>query len=117
VPIVLDAGAWADELAVVRSHVGSTVPPSDDDLRVIYDRVGSPEATALEVLRGRLADMLNPANPARFTADGDYTSDHAANIKGLTVKITELEAVVQQIEDPTAGMVSTTRLVRAGRSR
>jgi hypothetical protein len=103
------------DLAVVRSHVGQTTPPSDDDLRVIYDRLGSPEATALEVLRGRLADML--ANPARFTVDGDYTSDHAANIKGLTVKIAELESAVQRIEDPTAGMVSTTRLVRAGRSR
>jgi hypothetical protein len=115
VPIVLDAGAWADELAIVRSHVGSTVPPSDDDLRLIYDRVGSPEATALEVLRGRLADML--ANPARFTADGDYTESYEANIKGLMAKIAELESVVQRIEDPTAGMVTTTRLVRAGRSR
>lgn len=114
-PIVLDAGAWSDELAIVRSHVGSTVPPSDDDLRLIYDRVGSPEATALEVLRGRLADML--ANPARFDATGDFSEGYEANIKGLTAKIAELEAVVQRIEDPTAGMVTTTRLVRAGRAR
>jgi hypothetical protein len=109
--VPLSAGA----LAVVRSHVGSIVPPSDADLHAVYDRLGSPEATALEVLRGRLADML--ANPTKFSADGDFSESYEANIKALQAQIGGLEKVVPETVGGAMGLVTTTRMVRAGRSR
>jgi hypothetical protein len=105
----------AGDLSVVRSHVGSTSPPTDADLHAAYDRLGSPEAVALEVLRGRLADML--ANPTKFTADGDFTESYEANIKALQAQIATLEKVVPDTAGGAMGLLTTSRMVRAGRAR
>lgn len=97
------------DLAVLRSHVGSE--PPDEDLRLRYERTGSVERTAYEILRGRYADML--ANPAKWSVDGDFTKDHTENLKALQGQLASLEPSV----NPEAGAMTTSRLVRAGRSR
>lgn len=97
------------ELAVIRSHIGATQPPTDQALSLAFDRLGSSEAVALEVLRGRLADML--ANPTKFRAEGDFSDDYSTNVDVLSKKVAALEAELG------VGGVTTSRLVRAGRAR
>lgn len=99
--------------ATIRSHVGSE--PSDADLNEAAFRLDSVEAVALEVLRGRLADMRGRA--AKFTADGDYSEDWSANLTSLDRQVTTLETSVATVVDPDAGKVSVSTFVRAGRTR
>lgn len=101
----------ADDLAVIRSHVGST--PNDADLTARWERLGTVEKVALEVLRGRLADLL--AAPASLRVDGDYSESWGKNIDALRVKVRELEAAVAS--GGTPGAVHVAHLTRAGRSR
>jgi hypothetical protein len=103
------------DLAAIREWVGSQ--PSDESVRVIYERRGSVEATALAILRGRRADFITRA--AKFAAEGDFSEDTATNIKALDRDIASLEALVPSAEGGAAdlGMVITSRLVRAGRGR
>lgn len=70
-----------DELAAIRSHIGTRQPPRDVDLAAAFARLGTVEAVALEVVRGRLADMR--ARPAKFQADGDFAEDFTANLAAL----------------------------------
>lgn len=70
----------ADELAVVRSYVGSE--PADVDLEDIHDRVLTVKAVVEEILRRRLADLL--AAPASFTVPGGYSQSTAENIRSLS---------------------------------
>ena len=101
----------ADILAEIRSHVGST--PDDTDLEARYTRHGTVAATALEVIRGRLADIL--ARPEQLRVEGDYSESWAANIKALQAKEQELVGLV--VADGGAGGVQVARLTRVGRSR
>lgn len=102
----------ADELAAIREHIGTADPPSDDDLDVLWERLGTVEAVALAVLRGRLADMQ--ARPAVLKVDGDHSEDWTKNLDLLTKKIGTLGSVVASQGD---GSVSVTRLRRVGRCR
>lgn len=100
-----------DELAELRSLVGTTSPPTDSDLDGIYDRVGSVRAVALAVLRGRLADMR--ARPAEFRAEGDFSEKYTSDqLKGLEADVATLAAVVEGADSIVVG-----RIVRAGRCR
>jgi len=105
--VALDPGV----LAGIRAHVGTS--PDDSDLEGRWDRHGSVEAVALEVLRGRLADML--AHPADLSVEGDYAERWAKNIDVLSKQVGALAAAVAA--GATAGAVSVTRLTRASRSR
>jgi hypothetical protein len=101
----------ADELAELRSLIGTTSPPTDSDLDGIYDRVGSVRATALEVLRGRLADMR--ARPAEFRAEGDFSEKWSADqLKGLEADVAALAVTVEGADSVVVG-----RIVRGGRCR
>ena len=99
----------ADDLAAIREHVGST--PPDADLEVQWDRLGSVEAVALAVLRGRLADLL--ASPADLRVDGDYSESWGKNLDLLRAKIAALETLLP--DGP--GAVKVAHLSRSGRSR
>jgi hypothetical protein len=103
------------DLAAIREWVGSQ--PPDESVRVIYERRGTVEATALAILRARRADFIQRA--AKFSADGDFSEDTATNIKALDRDIASLEAMVPSTEGGASdlGMVTTSRLVRAGRGR
>lgn len=79
----------ADDLAEVRRLVGSAAPPTDADLDAIYDRLGTVEDVALEVLQGRYADLL--AGPAKWSVEGDFSIDNSATINALGKQIDGLK--------------------------
>lgn len=60
-----------------------------DDLEERYARLGSARAVAIEVLNGRLADLL--AQPTTLNVTGVVGLGFAENIKGLERKITALQ--------------------------
>jgi hypothetical protein len=103
------------DLAAVREWVGSQ--PSDDAVRLVYERRGTIEATALAILRSRRADFV--ARASKFSADGDFDEDIVQNIKSLDGDIARLEALLPTTEGGAAdlGLVTTSRLVRTGRGR
>lgn len=110
----------AEEIAEVRAHIGDDEPPTDADITTAFDRLGSVEAVALEVIRKRLAAIR--AKAMKFTADGDYTEDWSGNEKALVKQAAELAAAVPTsttggVVDGVAGDLQIGRFVRAGRGR
>lgn len=101
------------QLAAVRAHIGSAEPPTDVELEAAYERLGTAEAVALEVIRGRLANMR--ARPAVLKVDGDHSEDWTKNLDLLTKQ----EASLAALADVAAGTgsVQVARLTRVGRSR
>ena len=79
-------------LAAIRGHIGSAEPPTEADLEVAYNRLGSAERVALEVIEGRLADMAS--RPASLTVQGDGTEDWSANLRVLGDKAKDLRKLV-----------------------
>lgn len=102
--------ATVAELAAIRSHVGTQVPPSDTHLAVLLARLGTVEAVALDVVRSRLADLR--ARPAKFTAQGDYSEDWTGNLTSLADQETVLAAAVAAGTTAGGGVVTVGRLVR-----
>ncbi len=91
------------DLLVIRewcgSDAGTVEPPGggsiDLSLSSLATRVsyyGSAEAAALAILRERRANF--ETDPTRQTVDGDYSTDHGANLAALDARIAELERVV-----------------------
>jgi hypothetical protein len=74
-----------EEMAWVRSKVGTKTPPTDADLDLVFDRVGSTEEVVREVLDTRLADLRN--RPAQFAVVGEYSEDVGANIAALEKEV------------------------------
>lgn len=99
------------QLAYLRSEIGTTEPPDDGELEVAYARLGTVEAVAAEVIRGRLADLL--AEPASFTVEG-YSENNAANIAALTKQSQRLDAAVSLA---AGGSFSRSTLTRVGWAR
>lgn len=85
-----------DQLAWLRSQVGTATPPTDEDLDVYFDRLLTVEAVAEEILETRLADLL--AGPASFSISGKYSENNAANIKALQDRLASL-----RVEFPAIG--------------
>ncbi len=90
------------DLLVIREWCGSdagTVEPAgsgaiDLSLGALATRVeyyGSAEGAALAILRQRRADF--ETDPTRQTVDGDYSTDHAENLKALDRRIADLERI------------------------
>lgn len=70
------------------------------DLEARYARLGTARAVALEVLRGRLAALLQ--QPATVTVSGVVGVGFGENIKALERQIASLEAGVPAApDDPT----------------
>ncbi|MFE0206999.1 hypothetical protein [Streptomyces sp. NPDC058985] len=61
-----------------------------NDLENRYDRLGSARAVAIEVLNGRLADLL--AQPTTVNVSGVVAVGFGENIKALERKIAALQA-------------------------
>lgn len=103
-------------LAALRSWVGTDpTDPTDADLEQRHGRLGNVEAVALEILRGRLADMVR--EPARFQVDGDAGWSYEKNLEQLRADVAELTTLVAATAGTGAGVLSVGRLVRAGRGR
>lgn len=93
-----------DDLAWLRAELGASEPPSDLDLSEAFNRLGSREAVALEVVRGRLAKWTE--GPASINVGGEYSQNVGANI-------THLEKQEKRLQDAT-GTVTVTRPLRTG---
>jgi hypothetical protein len=92
------------DLAWVRSKIGSGDPPSDADLHAAYERLGTRELVATEVLEGRLASILS--GPQKLSLEGDITIDYGAAAKGIS-------GLIDGIRSPTG----TGLLYRTDRER
>jgi hypothetical protein len=79
----------ADALSAIRGRIGSKTPPTDAQLAAAFERLGSADAVALEVLEGRYAEMLS--GPAKWAVEGDFNLDNTENIKRLATMIDELK--------------------------
>lgn len=104
-----------DELAEVRTEIGSADPPSDSDLDDIHDRVLGLVGVIRAVWATRLADFLS--NPASFTVPGEYGQNVAANIEGIQKRLRELSGLPDDSNDiPPGGLdlrpVTSFQLVR-----
>lgn len=99
----------AADLALIRTQIGDSVPPTDETLAVLLERLGSPAAVAAEVLQGRLASMVS--KPLKWGLDGDMDVDASANVKPLS------EAIQALRSSAGPGEVTVGRLCREGRER
>ena len=99
-------------LAEIRVWTGST--PDDTELAARYQRLGTVEATALEVLRERLAQML--AEPARYSIDGDASWSYEKNIEALRESVSSLASAVATANG-TGSTLTVGRMVRSGSRR
>jgi hypothetical protein len=68
-----------EDLHWVRRQVGDR--PDDATLNEAYERLGTREDVAREVLEKRLANFLS--QPAEFVLPGDYSQDASRNISAL----------------------------------
>lgn len=93
------------DLAAIRARIGPRTPPSDNELAIALDRLGSVDGVALEVLEGRYAEMI--AGPAKWSVEGDFSLDNTESIKRMAEAIGELRA--GQGEVPTLTVASITR--------
>lgn len=85
-PLPPDVRAW------IRAEIGNAPTPTDFDLAVALARIGGKAGVALEVWRGRLADMER--TPAALGADG-LSLNTAANITAITKRIAKLEILAR----------------------
>lgn len=87
----------ADELAYLRTKLGSTVdedtnPAVVEDLEDRYTRLGSVQLVVVEVLRQRIADIADVQNnPLDFTVVGEYSQDASKNVEFLQRMLSDAE--------------------------
>jgi hypothetical protein len=81
------------------AQLGDTTPVADLETR--YTRLGTARAVALEVLRGRLAALIQ--QPATVNVSGVVAVGTAENIKALERQIAALEAGSPPAPDDPAG--------------
>lgn len=97
------------QLAQLRSAIGQTVPPDEDDLFVVYTRHGgSLTATALEILDERIASLAS-GGPLSFSVPGEYSEDRGKNLDAL-VRIRDRVASQGLAGDLGAGGVTTSSI-------
>jgi hypothetical protein len=98
----------ADVQAWLLAQLGETTSLTDLDAR--YTRLGTARAVALEVLRGRLAALLQ--QPATVNVSTVVSVGTAENIKALERQIAALQAGTPPAPDdpPTTGTDDTPRI-------
>lgn len=102
-------GMTATDLSRVRSWVGAQ--PDDAELVLRFERLGTVEAVAQEILRERRANLL--LDPAKMSIDGDASWDWTKNLELLNESLGHLDAIVGS--GGTVGQVQIGSLVRKGR--
>ncbi|NUS25032.1 MAG: hypothetical protein HOV92_12530 [Streptomyces sp.] len=80
------------------AQLGEATPVADLETR--YTRLGTARAVALEVLRGRLAALIQ--QPATVTVTSVVGVGYAENIKALERQIANLEAGIPAAPDDPA---------------
>lgn len=86
------------------AQLGETTPVADLETR--YSRLGTARAVALEVLRGRLAALIQ--QPATVNVSSVVGVGFAENIKALERQIENLEAGIPAAPDDPADNSSDT---------
>lgn len=100
------------DVRLVRAEIGREDPPSDFAIEdMLTHHGGSVAAVALEVLKGRLADLLG--EPASYSIEGIVSVNNSETISVLREKIGALESRVA-VETRTNAGVGTGRLIRKG---
>ena len=100
-----------EDLAAIRALIGSKTPPTDADLTLAFDRLGSVNAVALEVLEGRYADLIS--SPAKWAVEADFSVDNTETIKHLAGVIADIKGRLNTA--PAITVHSMTRADRCGR--
>jgi hypothetical protein len=96
-----------EELAYLRSELGTDI--DQVDLQERHDRLGNVQAVAAEVVRERLATVINA--PTSFTIPGAYSESRS----DATVKALQDQAA--RLADALTGGSTTGRVVRRDRVR
>lgn len=78
----------------MRQWLGNSDVIGDNEIIVVFDRVQSHTKTVLEILRGRLADLL--AEPSSLTVPGLSVSN--------STNITELRKTIENLENLGTGL-------------
>jgi hypothetical protein len=115
---VLAVALTPEQLTVVRSWIGSAVPPTDDHLASRHSSLKSLKAVVAEVLRARLADF--EAEAASTTIAGEVSSNHAANLSSLRERLKDLakypdDLGVPAVAEDEGGLITMQRIRRPGR--
>jgi hypothetical protein len=100
---------------LIRGYVGTDTPPSDSQLAVMLERIGSAAGVALEVLRTRYADLLS--QPASFSIAGEYSQSTGENIRSMEKLIAQVEALAASDGVETGFTVGVVDLVRSDPAR
>lgn len=95
-PIVVQNRARLEDLPAVdasvvleiRARIGSASPPSDTDLMLSYETLGTVDKVVLGVLETRLSSLLS--KPAKYTIEGDSSFDYSANLQALQREVAAL---------------------------
>ncbi len=90
-----------EDLRAIRDRIGDAEPPTDADLAVLWEDLGTVDLVVLSVMECRFAESLT--RPAKYAIEGDSSFDYTENLK-LMAK--ELEA-----QRAAAGGLATGRLV------
>ncbi|MFB6643131.1 hypothetical protein ACFCYF_38575 [Streptomyces chartreusis] len=77
------------DYAYLRSELGDV---DHDDLAARYQRLGTAQAVAIEVLRERKAALI--ADPLAVTVQGVATVNNSENVKAIERQISSLEGQV-----------------------
>lgn len=93
-----------DDLFYLRSKIGTAEPPTDADLDENYDRLGTLDAVAAEILATRLADLAN--QPDSFTVVGEYSQSTSKQMEAIAAL---LDTVIS--EEDELGELGTMTIV------
>lgn len=102
------------EISAIRAHVGSE--PDDANLGERFDRLGSVELVAEEVIRTRLADLV-AGEALKVDVHGDYSEDATGNVEALTKALTGLSPVTGSTVFPALPTLTMGQLLRPDQGR
>lgn len=111
------AGITDEHLGWIRDEIGSSTPPTDDDLAESWDELGHWILVALRVLRRRRADAVTggTSQPSAVAIPGVVSVSAATpNVRALDAQIDALVARYERetgedIEGPGIGSTTLTR--------
>lgn len=89
-----------EQVWAIRDEIGTSQPPTDADLQVMYDHFGGTVGVVRSVLRRRLATML--AQPSAFAIPGDYSQSTTTNIVQLEKKLARMAGLPDDSDDLSA---------------
>lgn len=99
------------DLQLVRDEIGTATPPTDGELDLLHDEVGSWPAVALRILRRRRSALVS-GGVTSVSVPGVISVGLSANLASLDGQIRRLEQLLA-----SSGTASSGRLSRCDRER